>query len=508
MIQQRRYHDNPGWSDFTGLQSLPLSGFWSVLTSELGSALQPLTAPTGDQQSSVPAGGLVTTTAEVSISVLTVTVESTILRTSYFTVHTTAGILQTPSSPTTPCSPSLFTTSWDTGIASPPTIQSTVHSTCHPSKTFYTSLPAIVAQSTPTGSPTLAKSIQSQGPIPTPSPPATSTNPPSIDAKKATIIGGLSGSIAGLVLIGVILALCFRKRRCREEDSGSASDSEKGIRPTIPRKWTELTGIVTPKPMPQLLYAAPPATVDEDHHIIRMSLQHWPRPYALGHGEGYRDSVVPGQLRVTNPDLSRPATPRLSADAGSFLRKQRSALATLFTAASRSRVSSHSYPQHSIPDITIDPPLSRECVACTTQTPSFRSYPSVATLSMVQQQPPEDPFLTPPGEATDQKQRSRRPTLTPLQSAASAASRTLSHLGGALNPFKTKANVVETIRTVSANSVSTLSSRFSRRETGQYSNPFDLSVDQTSTHTRGAELERAIDGFEQDCGGLTVYEGT
>jgi len=504
MIRQRRHHDDPGGSNSPVLQSLPFSAFWSVLTSELGSALQPLPTAPGGQQSSAPSAALVTTTAEVTVPVLTVTVDSTIVRTSFVTVHITTGVLQTPSGFTTPCSTLSFPTSRDPGIASPSAIPSTGRSTTLWSKEPSTTLPAVVAQSPSTGSPTLTKSLQTQDPISTTSPTATGVSGPSIDAKKATIIGGLSGSIAGLVLIGVILALCFRRRRRREEDSESASDSEKGIRPTISRKWTHFTGIVTP----QLAHAPPLVTVDEDHHIIRMSLQHWPRPYAQGCGEGYRDSVPPGQLRVTNPDLSRPTTPRLSSDAGSFLRKQRSALAAFFTAASRSRASSQSNSRQSIPDITIDPASSRERVARVTQTPSFRSYPSVATLSMVQQQPPEDPFLTPPDEATDPRQRPRRPPLTPLQSAASVASRTLSNLGGAFNPFKTKANVVEIARTVSANSVSTLSSRFSKRGTGQYSNPFDLSVDRTSTHTHGAEFGSGKDDVERDYGGTTVYEGT
>ncbi|KAF1817895.1 uncharacterized protein K489DRAFT_414225 [Dissoconium aciculare CBS 342.82] len=43
-------------------------------------------------------------------------------------------------------------------------------------------------------------------------------------------------------------------------------------------------------------------TVDEGHHIIRESIQRWPRPYARG--ESLRDSVPSGALRVTNPDTT------------------------------------------------------------------------------------------------------------------------------------------------------------------------------------------------------------
>ncbi|TKA73924.1 hypothetical protein B0A55_05051 [Friedmanniomyces simplex] len=354
--------------------------------------------------------------------------------------------------------------------------------------------------------------------------------------------------MASFVLIGALLYFCVRKRRRRTEDDERDAHheivDEKNLRPTIKRKWTEMTGKGTPKATPQLPPSTSPVTVDEEHHIIRMSTQHWARPYALGQGEGYRESVVPGQLRVMNPDASRPATPRMSSDtagsflgrlqhlgpsrpttprsdtAGSFLKKQRSALAAVLLTANRSRASSrsnihiHDTAPH-IPEIIIDPALSRECIAPNARTPSFRSYISTTSLPLVQQRPPEDPFLTPPDEKDEaptpspHQQRPKRPSLAPLQSAAGAAGRTLSHLGSAMfNPFRTKSVDEMVLPSSSArrpSSVSTTwSSRLSHRNTG-FSDPFDL--DRGSVRGSGGLAHAHAHAASDMERGRTLYEG-
>lgn len=294
------------------------------------------------------------------------------------------------------------------------------------------------------------------------------------------------------MVIGVLICLCLGRRRKAEQESDDISTTEKGIfRPALKRKWTELTGKGTPRPTPQIAQGTP-VTVDEDHHIIRMDTNHWSRPFAQGYGEGWRESIAPAPLRVTNPDPSRASTPRLSDDtAGSFLKRQRGALTARLASAGRSRSASRLSTSHSanVPEITIDPALSREGVAMDTQTPSFRSYSSISSVAVVNQHGPEDPFLTPPDERAEElapsplQQRPKRPGLTPLQSSAGVASRTLSFL----NPFRTRSGVVDKVRSVDGHSVSTLSSAFSsrlsRREAG-YSDPFDL--DRPSV--RGSEV--------------------
>ncbi|GAB1740262.1 hypothetical protein NU219Hw_g5379t1 [Hortaea werneckii] len=316
--------------------------------------------------------------------------------------------------------------------------------------------------------------------------------------QKNVLIGGLSGAFAGLLLVGVLVAFCLRRRRTLNEDSDSVS--EKGnFRPALKRKWTELTGKGTPKPTPQMSHDTP-VTVDEDHHIIRMNTTHWARPFAQGQGEGFRESVGPAQLRVVNPDPSRPSTPRISSEtAGSFLKKQRTALAAVLANAGRSRSNSRlsGQPPPNVPEIIVDPALSSECIAHAPYNPPTRSTPSPTaspgngrlsqgSSSMVL---PSEPAPNSPSQ--HQQQTPKRPGLSPLQSAGSVAKRTLSHIGSILNPFRTPSNAEiepagpmvagrgeHSISTQSSSSSATwTSSRLSSRETiagTTYSDPFDL----------------------------------
>ncbi|KAI7181592.1 hypothetical protein D0869_13906 [Hortaea werneckii] len=316
--------------------------------------------------------------------------------------------------------------------------------------------------------------------------------------QKNVLIGGLSGAFAGLLLIGVLIAFCLRRRKTRNEDSDSLS--EKGnFRPALKRKWTELTGKGTPKPTPQMPHDTP-VTVDEDHHIIRMNTTHWARPFAQGQGEGFRESAGPAQLRVVNPDPSRPSTPRKSSEtAGSFLKKQRTALAAVLANAGRSRSNSRlsGQPPPNVPEIIVDPALSSECIAHSPYNPPTRSTPSPTASSGNRRLSQGSssmvlPSETAPSSPSQQQQQPKRPDLSPLQSAGSAAKRTLSHIGSILNPFRTPSNAeIEPAGTVahgsrqhshstqssSATWSSSSSSRLSSRETitgTTYSDPFDL----------------------------------
>ncbi|KAI6838964.1 hypothetical protein KC340_g3402 [Hortaea werneckii] len=319
--------------------------------------------------------------------------------------------------------------------------------------------------------------------------------------QKNVLIGGLSGTFAGLLLIGVLVAFCLRRRKTRNEDADSVS--EKGnFRPALKRKWTELTGKGTPKPTPQMPHDTP-VTVDEDHHIIRMNTAHWARPFAQGQGEGFRESVGPAQLRVVNPDPSRPSTPRISSEtAGSFLKKQRTALAAVLANAGRSRSTSRfsGQPAPNVPEIIVDPALSSECIAHSPDNSATRSIPSPTAspgnrgLSQGSSSMVLPPETTPSSPSQQHQQQPKRPGLSPLQSAGSAAKRTLSHIGSILNPFRTPSNAEiepagpvchgsrqHSPSTQSSSSApwssSSSSSRLSSRETitgTTYSDPFDL----------------------------------
>lgn len=459
-------------------QSVPFGALWSALASELGGQYtigsSPIASLEGGIATPSPALATMTTTAEVTVPVSTVIVESTVLRTSFVTVHVPTGVLE----PATSTSASVSSSSTSsTALAF--SLSSTTRPSSESSTSRHTTLPVLVTQSSTSSSPSLTLALQSNAPAAAPSATSSATSQGNHSSHKQAIIGGLSGAAAGLVLIGVLLCFAFRRRKIREEETETGSINEKGLRPAVVRKWTGMTGKGTPKPTPRILQPNSPVTVDEDHHIIRMSTHHWARPFAQGQGEGFRESVAPGQLRVVNPDLSRPTTPRMSSDtAGSFLKNQRSALAAVLMYANRSRKSSRSNIHQAaggIPEITFDPALSRECIAPMARTPSFKSYPSINSVQLVSQQPPEDPFVTPPLETADPaaQQRPRRPSLAPLQSAAGAAGRTLSHIGSFLNPFRTPSHVAASEPTFSRHSVSTYSSRLSRGDT-VLSDPFDL----------------------------------
>ncbi|KAK0938973.1 hypothetical protein LTR29_009463 [Friedmanniomyces endolithicus] len=525
------------------IQSIPYGAIWSAFTSEYGVFTAELESSGTPADVASPTGtSIMPTTAVVTVPISTVTVQSTILQTAFVTV--TSGLVQPYSSSS---SASISTSSSSTSRISTSQLsvpQSTLPLPSPSSTGFSASFVPVVTQSTPSALSTasITESLEN-GQSTTAAPKAISTAASTVAptaastaalatapasatvgakqvSQKHAVVGGLTGAIAGFVLIGALLFFCFRKRRRRQDDERDAHHeihNEKGLRPTMKRKWTEMTGRVT---------------VDEEHHIIRMSTQHWARPYALGQGEGYRESVGPGQLRVMNPDAARPETPRMSSDtagsflgrlqhlgpsrpttprsdtASSFLKKQRSALAAVLLTANRSRASSRSNihthdPTPHIPEIIFDPALSRECIAPSARPPSFRSYLSATSLPIVQQSPPEDPFLTPPDEKDEEassppRQRPTRPTLAPLQSAAGAATRTLSHLGSAmLNPFRTQ-SVVET--TTVARSPSSVSTWSSRRNTG-FSDPFDL--DKPSV--RGSTAAHVTSDLER---GRTLYEGT
>ncbi|EMC95904.1 hypothetical protein BAUCODRAFT_508776 [Baudoinia panamericana UAMH 10762] len=500
----------------------PFAAFWSAFTSEFGQEFATDSGAASTKPgSSLPAAQMtVTTTAVVTIPLTTVTIRSTLLETSFVTVPYTTGIVQPASTSSgnlpsaSPLPSSIVMTGSSAGLSSSSSITS-----------GQSTIPTVVTESSHsvplTGSITL--SLQTEQPMVTPSATAQGVTHRYETMHKHAIIGGLCGTVAGLVVLGLLVFFWLtRRRRQQQREGDTASDAasgspegsftEKGLRPSIVRKWTELTGKGTPKQPPEP-GSTSPVTVDEEHHIIRMSVQHWPRPYARGHGEGFRESVGPGQLRVMNPDQSRPQTPRMSSDtAGSFLRRQRSALAAVLLHGNRSKPSLHSkrdsipsIPQ--IPEIQIDPALSQECIPANIQTPSFRSYPSASSLPVVRQQPPEDPFLTPPEESTEvqAQPRKKRPGLTPIQSAAGAAGRTLSNLGSALNPFRGRSNTA-----TSGRAESTFSSQPSMRES-TFSDPFDLDRPSmsikasSSVQGRGrsvSELERGQVPFR------AVYDGT
>lgn len=291
---------------------------------------------------------------------------------------------------------------------------------------------------------------------------------------RRAIVGGLSGSIAGLLFVGVIICLFLRRRRRKRKSQDWNEQDEKQIDYNSPPQLPPILPVRSHSPATVGRPSTSQPAVDEDHRIIRMSTQHWPRPYAPGGAEGHRRSRSRTQLRIMNPDPSRPQTPRrpstdTTRTGRSYLSKKRLALSdVLHGAATRLRASSFRTeysspappppipPEHlppaknnskPLPTIkVIDRTLSRDLILRTSSqaassyapSPSFRSYPSLSTIRpahcssaparspSINYIPPSpisppwdpayDPFQTPPLET--QTPKVQRPALATLQSAA------------------------------------------------------------------------------------------
>lgn len=346
-----------------------------------------------------------------------------------------------------------------------------------------TTLPSVIVDgSKPTSSstsPTLPAVMTSGSTVPESTAIPIVGNESKQQSNKSAIVGGLSGTIAGLLLIGVIVCLLLRRRRKKLEhasgsDWGTSDDptfshaAEKGfISPVIHSR----SGTAVTRESPGQAFQGQPGTapaVDEDHRMIRMSTYHWPRPFALGAGEGYRESVPAGQLRCTNPD-SRPGTPQTITGGSpqTFFGRKRSLLRGTPRPQSQQQQQRHPLAQE-LPTIKIvDPALSRECISRYSNTPSFKSYPSISTVQVVQHRTPDDPFLTPTTEEPTETSQIQRPSAA---RTISAASRTWASI---LHPLRNRSasKLEPNVRASSHYSVDTTTSsaRFSRR-----SDPFDL----------------------------------
>lgn len=483
----------------------PLGQIWSKITSDIGgiftvdaaSTTRPAPTPLPPPGNASP--------AEDS-TIMTTELLTTVWRTSLVTVKLTTDVVESATEQISqPAATGNGPQSTATGHAPPATsiaVSSSTRTTLATSTRHSLSRPTT---DVPTArNPTMTMSLFTHDPITTPTitpTPAPSKHDPH---QKQAIIGGLAGAIGGLILIGLLICLCLRRRR-KEDDDGE-SPSEKAIHSQMAPVWSEFTQRDS-HPNPVLPVSQGTDTPDYDGGLLRVSLDRWPRPYA--NGQSYRESLGPRRLQVMNPSPSRPSTPVTRGSTDSiprFLVRQKTALAAVFSNAPGSRAGSTGESPHRalpVPTIAVDPALSTECIPRTAPpTPSFRSYSSVTSLPIVSQRPPEDPFLTPPDERLEDGQlpsagSSRRPGITPLQSAAGAAGRTLSHLGSALNPFKTKShlgpsNLAASVSSGSRRSVSTFSSG---GDPFQYDRP---SIRESNAGGRG-EVERP---------NWEVYEGT
>lgn len=254
--------------------------------------------------------------------------------------------------------------------------------------------------------------------------------------QRRAIIGGLAGTLAGLVLIGFLLALFLRRRRA--PDVESTTRAEKGMTRSVSRTWSQFITPRTVIAVPHRPASRQSSFAEFNGSLIRVNESAWARPFA--HHQSFRESMGLGKLQITNPDVpSGTATPvpRGSLESSNtYFKRQRTAIAAALlggTTRSRANSSTPSGGRRSmhLPTISIDGDRTR----------SFRSYRSIKSARTIQQQRVEDPFLTPPMERSETNQHSpggkaQTPNRAFLHSAAGSASKSLAHLGQALNPFR------------------------------------------------------------------------
>jgi hypothetical protein len=296
------------------------------------------------------------------------------------------------------------------------------------------------------------------------------------NSRKQAIVGGLAGAIGVLVILGLLLCFCLRRRQKRADDDED-EDEEEGLKKPVKkpmtlgtkastvRLWNTL-GRDTSRSTPEISRPKTAATIDGS-----LASEQWTHPTAR---KGVmRGSLEPAPLNVVNsnngnviPNSSRSGTPQQENEEQEgkpgFIRKQRSALATLLQDGPRTnsrnalRRGPISYPK----PVAGDPVYSSKAkvedsrLSTTTEgdenegeagegegeTHSVGSLPSDTSSLMVVQQPPADPFfasttmlstmeeVAPPMQDSPSKQQQQQQEL----------SRSVSHFGKNANPFRTQ----------------------------------------------------------------------
>lgn len=269
------------------------------------------------------------------------------------------------------------------------------------------------------------------------------------NARKQAIVGGLAGAIGALVLVGLLLCFCLRRRHRRTDDDEDEEDGlkkEKAVKapkslakvPSTVRLWNTL-GRSPARSTPEISKPRTPSPVDGS--LIRVSTEHWSRPFVKK--EGLRDSLEPAPLRVINqgPDSSRSSTPTEERKNG-FVRKQRSALAAFLQDGSRSNSRNAvkrgpiSYPKPMVGDPKYS---SKAMVDSVADNQSVGSLPSDVSSPLVVQQPPEDPFYQ--SQTMLSTMEEVAPPAEPIRNTTTTQpeiSRTYSHFGKNANPFRTQ----------------------------------------------------------------------
>jgi hypothetical protein len=263
-------------------------------------------------------------------------------------------------------------------------------------------------------------------------------------SRKQAIVGGLAGAIGALVLVGILLCFCLRRRHGRSDDDEDGEDGLKSVRPTmtigtkpsIVRLWNSLGSGEPARSTPEISRPRTPSPVDGS--LIRVSNEHWTRPFVRK--EGVRESLEPAPLRVinANSNSSRSSTPQEDRPQG-FVRKQRSALQAFLQDGSHSesrnasKCGPISYPKPMAGDPVYSSKAEVDIDNVEVETHSVSSLPSDTSSLMVVQQPPEDPFYTSSTMLSIMEE-----VAPPMKPTKIELSRTVSHFGKNANPSGTR----------------------------------------------------------------------
>lgn len=246
----------------------------------------------------------------------------------------------------------------------------------------------------------------------------------------AVIAGGMSGSLAGIALIGLLFLFFFRRRKrrlpYRDKDGAAAEPRMSSSSQALPSavaaagatRLSDRSAILAhqrsdPNRLPVI-----------DHNLIHMDLDHWDRPFA--HEDPHlRDDGSP--LRLMNPDptptppvVFRTSSTSISPDAGpnnphSFLQRQRSALTAALLSIKRSFSSQDVVPRHASDESHLQPsahpsahpsPLhipdkntnkltmpSEAILAGLSASRPISSQSAMSNNTIIRHQVPDDPFV-------------------------------------------------------------------------------------------------------------------
>lgn len=247
----------------------------------------------------------------------------------------------------------------------------------------------------------------------------------------AVIAGGMSGSLAGIALVGLFFLFFFRRRNRRlpyqDKDGAAAEPRMSSSSQALPSaiaaagatRHSDRSAILThqrsdPNRLPVI-----------DHNLIHMNLDHWDRPFA--HEDPHlRDGGSP--LRLMNPDptptppvVLRTSSTSISPDTGpnnphGFLQRQRSALTAALLSIKRSFSSQDVVPRHASDESHLQPsahpsahpsPLhipdkntnkltmpSEAILAGISASRPISSQSAMSNNTIIRHQIPDDPFVS------------------------------------------------------------------------------------------------------------------